>query len=238
MKIGNSILEIDGNVITGEFDVPFIPPSKLNQKDKYKPFKGSIIVEPERLFKLYKILDETLKGKFLDFILILKGDTSGERAIALAPPNTLSENAKKRGAVYGLKMEHRKRDEILSGRLYLSLTLVNVLKNEIKRNGKLQKAFLDIDEEERHHIVVIERDRNKVKVIYPVELELAETKRSKLELALNAYKQGLEKVPTTIVGSRAVFRKNSKGQFVIHTPHHSVRLKDEDVDDLLLLVQN
>ncbi len=239
MEIGNTRFEIDGNTIMAEFDVPFIPPSKINEKDRYEPFKGKIIVEPERLFIFYKILNKTLNGGYLlEDMFKLKGDTSGERAIIITPPNTLSEKARKKGAIYGIKVEHRKKDKIQTGRIYLSLTLMNVLKNEIKTKGKLQRAFLDIDEEGRHHIVVIERDKGKVNVIYPVELELAETKRSKLELALNAYKQGLEKVPTTIVGSRAVFRKNSKGEFVIHTPHHSVRLKDEDINDLMLLVKN
>ncbi|WP_457641288.1 hypothetical protein [Persephonella sp.] len=238
MKIGPTLFEVNENVITGEFNVPFIPPSKLDQKDKYEPFKGSITVEPERLFAFYKILDESLKGKFLNKMFLLKGDTLGERVVVIVPPETLSENAKKKGAIYGIKLEHRKEDKIHTGRVYLSLTLINVLKNEIKKNGKLQKAFIDIDEEERPHVVIIERNKGKVKVVYPIELELAETKRSKLEIALNAFKQGLDKVPTTIVGSKVVFRKNSKGQFVIHTPHHSVRLEDEDIDDLLLLVQN
>lgn len=238
MQLGKNLIEISENTFKAEFDQPFIPPSRLEEKEKYDVFKGTITVEPSRLFTLYEILKDTLQGKFLDKPFFLKGDTSGDRIIIITPPNLISDSARKKGAIYGFKFEHRKNNKIYTGRAIFSLTLLSVLKNEIKTKGKIQLQFIDIDEEERAHIIIMERSQNKVKVIYPVELELSETKRSKLEIALNLYKQNADKVPTTIVGSKVVFRRNQKGDFVIHTPHHSVRLKPEDIDRLLLLIQS
>lgn len=237
MQLGNAKIEIEGNIFKAEFKEPFIPPSKLEEKDKYKPFKGEIEVEPSRLFLLYENLNNALKGDFLDKIFVLRGDTIGKKAIIITPPSLLSENAKNRGGVYGIKFEDRDENEIKSGRVIVSLSLLNALKNKLKEEAKMQISFVDIDEEGRHHILIMERNKEGIKIVYPIEAKFTELKRSKLEVALNMFKEGSDKVPTTILQSKAVFRKNNKGNFVFHSPHHSVRFKPEDIDKLLLFIQ-
>jgi len=132
----------------------------------------------------------------------------------------------------------RNAEKIFTGSIILSLTYINVLKKMIKEKGLIQYAFHEIDEKGKIHTVILERNKGVVRVIYPVMVLISETKKSKLQIAVNSYLEGRDKVPTTIVKSQVVFRKNNKGDFAIHTPHHTVNIKRADVEKLKYLIED
>jgi len=142
--------------------------------------------------------------------------------------------------VYGMKFQigtPGKDKKVLSRRLILSLTYINLLRKMIKNKGLMQQLFYEIKDNNLYS-VIIQRDKGKIRVIHPINIEISETKKAKLQLTVNSYLEGLEKVPTTIVNSKIVFRKNTKGDFAIHTPHNSINLKREDVEKLKLLIED
>lgn len=241
IKLPGATIDVEGNVLKAEFKLPFIPPSKQNFKEKYKPFNDSIEVEKDRLLQLYKILTDTLEGKPLEETFILQGTTDGKKAVVLLPQKYLSENAKAKGGIYGIKFQSgfpEKDDVVFSGRAVLSLTMINLFRNLIKTKGSFGYAFSEVDETGKSHCVVIERDKGNVIITYPRQIRLSDTKKAKLQLAIKSYLAGVEKVPTTIVNDRAVFRKANTGKFTIHTSHHSIGLNDEDLKRLQLIVED
>jgi len=242
IKLPNTVIDLDGNTFKAQFKLSFVPPSKQEYKDKYRPFNGQLQVEKDRLLKMYEILTETLEGKLLEDTFILNADTANKAVVALIPPKYLSEKARQLGGIYGMKFQtgNPLTDEIVySGRAILSLSYINSLRNLIKTKGHFGYAFGDKDENGNLHTVIIERNNGKIVVTYPVYVELSDTKKSKLQKTVKSFLSGLEKVPTTIVVDKVVFRKaTSTGKFAIHTPHHTIVLSNEDVKKLNLLVED
>jgi len=236
MEIGQVKISVDGNTFTASFSLPFIPPSKLEEKDKFEPYNGSISVEPFRLFEMYRILNNTIKGKMLDTIFFLHEKTDDSHYVFLTPYGQTSEKHKKKGAILGLGFMKKTQKKVLSGRVLLNLPQVVSLRNEIRSNGKLQLPFCEVDDEGKPHAVILQRNKGKIGAVFPLELEFSENKKNKLEVSVEMLREGQENIPTTVIGNKLVFRKANNGKFVIHTPHHSVDLSDKDIEDLYMLV--